>query len=172
VVSRPGINRSRYLVLTKTPIDTMLTPILEALARSNPLVDLAMETRNTLVRETRAAAFCMGGVGFGAGLVLASTVVAASAWTDALKGTDFVAVLMGIGFGAGLLTAGVSALRLKGALTRLDAIKNMVTARAARDVASKVTTAGVEAAITGISSAVELARASAPAFAKMFGPKK
>jgi hypothetical protein len=150
----------------------MFNPILVALVRSNPLVDLALETRDTLVCETRAAAFCIGGVGFGAGLVFASAVIAGSVWFGALKGTDFVAALTGVGFGAGLLISGASGVRLKLAQTRLNAIKDMVTVRSAREAASKIATAGVEMAITGASSAVELARASAPAIAKIFGSRK
>ena len=146
----------------------MFNRVFGALVWGSQLVDLAVETKETVVRETRAAAIGMAGIGLGTGFMVTSAIAFGAMLVGALPSTNFMAAYTGTIFGAGLLVTAVSAIRVKQANDRLNSVKDMVTAKAAREAASQLASAGVDLALKGVASAQELASAAASHVTKRF----
>jgi hypothetical protein len=129
----------------------MLPTILSAVTQSLQLVDVAVETKNTIVRETKAAAISMTGIGAGGALILSGAVLGCATGLGADIGTSI---------GMGLFIATLCGIRLKQANDRLTAIKDMLTARAAREAAARLASTSVDMAMSGATSAQEFARSA------------
>lgn len=124
----------------------MLKTLVTTLARSNVLVDLAMDVQEQLSRETQAAGVGLTVAGFGAGVLVSSAVAVGVVGLNALDG-------FGLGVGLGLTIAAVS--RVYVARQRLIRLKNLITAQAARDAVGRTAKAGAELVSQGLSSAGE-----------------
>jgi hypothetical protein len=138
----------------------MLPTILSAVTQSLQLVDVAVETKNTIVRETKAAAISMTGIGAGGALILSGAVLGCATGLGAVKGSCFVEADIGTSIGMGLFIATLCGIRLKQANDRLTAIKDMLTARAAREAAARLASTSVDMAMSGAASAQEFARSA------------
>ena len=129
----------------------MLKQLLFGIARSNVLVDIALDLQKQLSQETRAAAIAIGVGGFGAGVFVASAVglVASSA------------SILTVG---GLLTGGVVAgggiYRAQIARQRLEHLRDLLTAKTARDAAASAVSAGADLVAQGLATAGASARAA------------
>jgi hypothetical protein len=139
----------------------MLPTILSAVTQSLQLVDVAVETKNAIVRETKAAAISMAGVGAGVALILSGAVLGCATGLGAVKASCFIEADIGTSLGMGLFVATLCGLRLKQANDRLNAIKDTLTARAAREAAARLASTGVDMAMSGAASAQEFARSAA-----------
>jgi hypothetical protein len=139
----------------------MLPKLIATLVRVTPYVDVAIETRDTLVRETKSLALSVLGVGFGSGLICTSVALFVCGLLGAVRLNEFGAAFLGTSAGAGILLAGVCGLRLKRANDRINAVKDMLSVRAARDAAAQLASTGRDIAVSGAASAQELGRAAA-----------
>jgi len=118
----------------------MLKDIFVGVARQNILVDLALNIVETLTYETRMAGVCLAVTGAGIALTLCSllaVVLSSGHWASL------------IALGLGIAIAGAAGWRLYVAKERIKALKDAITAKAARDAAANVVNKGVELARAG-----------------------
>lgn len=122
----------------------MLKALLMTLARSNVLVDLAVDVQNQITREAQAAGVALAVAGFGAGVLVSGAVACATAGLTPLDG---------IGMGVGLLLGIGGGVRVHVARQRLNRLKDLLSARAARQAVSNAASAGVDLVNQGLSAA-------------------
>jgi len=140
----------------------MFKELIFGLARSNVLVDLALEVQEQLSRETRAAACAIGIAGFGAGVWLASTIAVALTPTSALGWTGVVTGAFACAGGCG---------RLFVARQRLMELRDVLTAKAARDAAARAVSVGAGLVSQGLSSVGKAARDALESTGRLFARK-
>jgi hypothetical protein len=137
----------------------MLNELFLGLARSNALVDLALDVQEKLSREARAAAYAIGVLGFGAGLTVASALTCT---TVAVTPFELAGVGVGVAVGVG------GGVRLYVARQRLARLKDFVTAKAARDAAAKAAAAGADLVSQGVAAASSAARTTLEGVGRIF----
>ena len=125
--------------------DTVID-LAKGLLRQNLVIDLAFELTETLSRETRVAGLCLGLVGFGAGL---SACALLAAFLTAGHWAAWVALAVGLTFTA------VAGYRLVVARRRITALRDAITAKAARDAAAAAAARSVELAKAGVGGVVQ-----------------
>lgn len=129
----------------------MLKQLLFGIARSNVLVDLALDLQKQLSQETRAAACAIGVGGFGAGVFVTSAVGLV---------TSPVSALTVCGLVLGGVVAGGGAYRARIARQRLEHLRDLLTAKTARDAAASAVSAGADLVAQGLAAASTSARAA------------
>lgn len=134
--------------------------VLSAVARSNFVLDLAVETKNLVVKELKAAAIALVGLGFGAALLLGGIAMLTASGFGSVHG-GFASAFTGISLGAGAILVIACGTRVKRANDRLNALKDTLSAKGARDAASRLASASIDMAMNGAASAQEFARSAA-----------
>jgi hypothetical protein len=140
-----------------------LNSILSSVLRSNILIDLAVETKESIETEVKTAAIALFVLGFGAALLLGGVAMFIGLGAGIVQSvhSEFAEAFAGTSLGAGFLISVASGMRLKRALNRLNTIKDLLTAKGARDAATRLASAGIDMAMNGAASAQEFARNAA-----------